>query len=139
MVPPMVPSFKTLNIRLHAPQRRHSDLPVNLYTLQSSLTIFLTALFLIASGLPQRSLLIHAGITVLLPYIHTRIRTHALSHAWPDAPSNDRKRRAWELLVRLEALHSTLGLIGFITFLYDGRYNEQHPSTVPSRIWLLTV
>ncbi|KAF8308798.1 hypothetical protein DL93DRAFT_1855997 [Clavulina sp. PMI_390] len=74
------------------------------------------------SGLPQRILALHALLTVVVPYLHTRIRTHALSRAWPDAPSADRKRRVWDALVRLETLHSTLGLIGFITFLYDGRY-----------------
>lgn len=74
-----------------------------------------------ASGLPRKALLAHATLTIVIPYIHDRIRVHALRKAWPDAPSADRKRRAWEWIVRLETLHSTLALAGFITFLYDGR------------------
>ena len=67
-------------------------------------------------------LLAHGGLSVLLPYVHTRIRAHALSRAWPDAPSSDKRRKAWEFLVRLESTHSLLALLNFIAFLCDGRY-----------------
>ncbi|KZT71618.1 hypothetical protein DAEQUDRAFT_706999 [Daedalea quercina L-15889] len=77
---------------------------------------------LTASGLPCRVLLAHGSLTVLLPYIHTRIRAHALSQAWPDAPSSDKRRKAWELLTRLESTHSLLGFLNFIMFLWNGRY-----------------
>ncbi|PCH41235.1 hypothetical protein WOLCODRAFT_118481 [Wolfiporia cocos MD-104 SS10] len=70
----------------------------------------------------SRTLLIHGSLTLLVPYAHTRIRAHALSHAWPDAPSSDRRRKAWEFLSRLESLHSLLGLANFIAFLYNSRY-----------------
>ena len=76
----------------------------------------------VASGLPYRVLLAHGSLTVLLPYVHTRIRAHALSQAWPDAPSSDKRRKAWELLTRLESTHSLLGLLNFVAFLWDGRY-----------------
>ncbi|EPS93545.1 hypothetical protein FOMPIDRAFT_1039052 [Fomitopsis schrenkii] len=75
-----------------------------------------------ASGLSYRVLLAHGSLTVLLPYVHTRIRAHALSQAWPDAPSSDKRRKAWELLTRIESTHSLLGLFNFIAFLWDGRY-----------------
>ncbi|KAH9947238.1 peroxisomal biogenesis factor 2 [Amylocystis lapponica] len=75
-----------------------------------------------ASGLPRRTLLLHGTLTLLVPYLRTRLRAHALSHAWPDAPSSDRRRRAWELLTRLESMHSLFGLWNFIAFLWDGRY-----------------
>ena len=65
---------------------------------------------------------------MLVPYLHTRLRAHALSQAWPDAPSADRRRKAWELLTRLESLHSTLTLLNFVAFLWDGRH-------VISRYW----
>ncbi|KAF8607723.1 hypothetical protein BDV93DRAFT_467252, partial [Ceratobasidium sp. AG-I] len=74
------------------------------------------------SGLPRRLLLAHASLTVLIPYVHTRLRSHALSNAWPDAPSSDRRRKLWEILTRLETLHGTLGLASFIAFLWNGRY-----------------
>lgn len=61
-------------------------------------------------------------MTILVPYIHTRIRAHALSNAWPDAPSSDRRRKAWDLLMKLESTHGLLGLLNFIAFLWDGRY-----------------
>ncbi|EKM59328.1 uncharacterized protein PHACADRAFT_136918 [Phanerochaete carnosa HHB-10118-sp] len=72
--------------------------------------------------LPRRLLLIHGVITTLVPYFHTRLRAHALSQAWPDAPSSDRRRKAWELLTRLESLHSTLTLLNFVAFMWNGRY-----------------
>jgi len=75
----------------------------------------------IASELSQKVLLIHASLTILVPYIHSRMRDRGLSESWPDAPRSDVRRRMWDNLVRLETLHSTFALIGFITFLWDGR------------------
>ncbi|KZT19272.1 hypothetical protein NEOLEDRAFT_1142287 [Neolentinus lepideus HHB14362 ss-1] len=75
-----------------------------------------------SSGLPYRTLLVHGALTVLIPYLHTRLRSHALSRAWPDAPLRDRRRRIWDNLIRMESIHSLLGLMNFILFLNDGRY-----------------
>ncbi|KII94874.1 hypothetical protein PLICRDRAFT_128176 [Plicaturopsis crispa FD-325 SS-3] len=90
------------------------------------------------SGLPRRTLLIHGALTVVLPYLHTRIRAHALSRAWPDAPSSDRRRRIWDTLTALESSHSLLTLLSFIAFLWNGRYRTitdriLRMSLVPSR------
>ncbi|CAE6405314.1 unnamed protein product [Rhizoctonia solani] len=74
------------------------------------------------SGLPRRLLLSHAGLTVLLPYLHTRLRSHALSNAWPDAPSSDKRRKVWEALSQVESLHGALSLASFVVFLWNGRY-----------------
>ncbi|TFK55904.1 hypothetical protein OE88DRAFT_1621723 [Heliocybe sulcata] len=74
------------------------------------------------SGLPYRTLLMHGALTVLIPYLHNRLRSHALTKAWPDAPLRDRRRRVWDALTRMESLHSLLGLMNFILFLKDGRY-----------------
>ncbi|KAJ7638979.1 peroxisomal biogenesis factor 2 [Roridomyces roridus] len=75
-----------------------------------------------ASGLPRRVLLVHGTLTVLVPYLHTRLRQHALSRAWPDAPSSDSRRKAWEILLTLESTHSLAALASFIAFLWDGRF-----------------
>ncbi|TRM67666.1 Pex12 amino terminal region-domain-containing protein [Schizophyllum amplum] len=75
-----------------------------------------------ASGLPRRLLLLHGVITLLLPYVHGKLRTYALSKAWPDAPSSDRRRKAWELLSSLESSYAALSLGNFVAFLWDGRY-----------------
>ncbi|KAJ6515746.1 Pex12 amino terminal region-domain-containing protein [Mycena sanguinolenta] len=75
-----------------------------------------------ASGLPRRILLAHGMLTVLVPYLHTRLRAHALSRAWPDAPSSDRRRKAWDILVSIESTHSFAALLSFIAFLWDGRF-----------------
>ena len=64
----------------------------------------------------------HGLLTIVVPYVHTRVRSHALSNAWPDAPSSDRRRKAWEYLTRLESLHSLAGLLNFTVFLWNGRY-----------------
>ncbi|KAI0347523.1 hypothetical protein BDW22DRAFT_1387859 [Trametopsis cervina] len=74
------------------------------------------------SSLPRKLLIVHGTITLLIPYIHTRIRAHALSRAWPDAPSSDKRRKAWELLTRLESTHSLLALLNFVAFLWNGSY-----------------
>ncbi|KAI0081839.1 hypothetical protein K474DRAFT_1635257 [Panus rudis PR-1116 ss-1] len=81
------------------------------------------------SRLPLRTLLIHGALTTLVPYLHTRIRAHALSNAWPDAPSSDRRRKAWESLTRVESAHGLFALLNFIAFLWDGRYR-----TLPDRL-----
>lgn len=74
-----------------------------------------------ASGLPRNKLLLHGAMTLLVPYLHARIRAHALSRAWPDAPSLDRRRKAWELLTRMESAHGCLSLLNFVSFLWNGR------------------
>ncbi|KAK7061936.1 Pex12 amino terminal region-domain-containing protein [Favolaschia claudopus] len=71
-----------------------------------------------SSGLPRRTLILHGLLTVLVPYLHTRLRAHALSRAWPDAPSSDRRRKAWDVLVSLESTHSLATLLSFIAFLF---------------------
>ncbi|KAJ7507959.1 peroxisomal biogenesis factor 2 [Mycena galericulata] len=90
------------------------------------------------SGLPRRRLLLHGTLTVILPYLHTRLRSHALSRAWPDAPSSDRRRKAWDILVSLESTHSLAALLSFVAFLWDGRFRTVadrllNMSLVPSR------
>ncbi|KAF7776033.1 hypothetical protein Agabi119p4_4426 [Agaricus bisporus var. burnettii] len=90
------------------------------------------------SGLPQEILLLHASLTVFVPYLHSRLRVHALSRAWPDAPSSDRRRRAWSILTSTESLHTFLGLVNFVVFLWNGRYRTLadrllHMRLVPSR------
>ncbi|GJJ07306.1 hypothetical protein Clacol_001507 [Clathrus columnatus] len=72
--------------------------------------------------LRKRILWLHGIATVLIPYLHRRFRIYALSHAWPDAPSKNYRRKFWENLTRLEAVHNALGLVSFIAFLYNGKY-----------------
>ncbi len=64
---------------------------------------------------------VHIVATIFVPYLHNRLRAHALSNAWPDAPSSDRRRKLWELLTRLESIHSAAGLLNFVFFLWNGR------------------
>jgi len=73
-------------------------------------------------GIPKKILVMHGALTVILPYIHSRIRAYGLSRAWPDAPSSDRRRKAWEWLISLESSYSALGLISFVAFLWNGQY-----------------
>ena len=89
-----------------------------------------------ASGLPRITLLCHGFLTILVPYLHSRIRAHALSRAWPDAPSKDRRRTAWDVLISTESLHTLLGLLNFVAFLWSGRW-----ATVSScmSLWLISV
>lgn len=60
-------------------------------------------------------------MTVLIPYLHRRLRIYALSRAWPDIPSNDIRRKIWEGLTRLETLHDALSLLSFVTFMCNGK------------------
>ncbi|KAF5390695.1 hypothetical protein D9757_002667 [Collybiopsis confluens] len=73
------------------------------------------------SGLPRKILLLHGTLTILIPYLHNRIRSYGLSRAWPDAPSSDRKRKLWDLLVTVESSYALLGLASFVTFLWNGQ------------------
>ncbi|KAI0375698.1 peroxisomal biogenesis factor 2 [Pilatotrama ljubarskyi] len=81
-----------------------------------------TSRFRTASGLAASTLALHSILTILVPYAHGRLRAHALSNAWPDAPSSDRRRKAWELLTRVESIHGLAGLLNFVFFLWNGRY-----------------
>ncbi|KAF5388451.1 hypothetical protein D9615_000531 [Tricholomella constricta] len=90
------------------------------------------------SGLPRRTLLLHGTLTVILPYLHTKLRSHALSSAWPDAPSSDRRRKAWDILTSLESSYTLLMLSSFVAFLWNGRFRTIadrlfNMSLVPSR------
>ncbi|KAI0251291.1 Pex12 amino terminal region-domain-containing protein [Lactifluus subvellereus] len=76
----------------------------------------------VSSRLPRKALLVHGALTIVLPYIHSRLRGHALSKAWPDAPSSDRRRKAWVLMTTLETTHAAVALVSFVAFLWDGRY-----------------
>ncbi|KAF8238819.1 peroxisomal biogenesis factor 2 [Tricholoma matsutake] len=78
--------------------------------------------FLAPSGLPRQLLVIHGTLTMILPYLHTRLRSHALSSAWPDAPSSDRRRKAWDVMTSIESTYALLGITSFVVFLWDGRY-----------------
>ena len=74
-----------------------------------------------ASRLPRKILLVHGALTIVVPYLHARLRGHALSNAWPDAPSSDRRRKAWEVMTKLETTHAVLALASFVAFLWDGQ------------------
>lgn len=85
---------------------------------------------------------LYTGLTILPPYLHTRLRDFMLSVGWSDQPSapitslvrpanspsqaarkrQHLKRLAWDLINRSEQIWQTLGLINFLVFLYDGRY-----------------
>ncbi|KDR83605.1 hypothetical protein GALMADRAFT_219427 [Galerina marginata CBS 339.88] len=90
------------------------------------------------SGLPRNTLLMHGTLTLVLPYLHNRFRAHALSHAWPDAPSSDHRRKIWDSLGSAESVYGLLGLANFVAFLWGGRYRTLadrllRMSLVPSR------
>ena len=87
-----------------------------------------------ASRLPRKILLVHGALTIVLPYVHTRLRGHALSKAWPDAPSSDRRRKAWELMTKLETAHAAIALASFVAFLWDGRWASRisAATTIPA-------
>ncbi|KZW04128.1 hypothetical protein EXIGLDRAFT_758429 [Exidia glandulosa HHB12029] len=74
------------------------------------------------SRLPRRTVYAHAVLTVVLPYLHTRLRTFALSRAWPDAPVTHYRRRLWDAMSFGETLHAYFALAGFCLFLHNGRH-----------------
>ncbi|KAJ3842119.1 peroxisomal biogenesis factor 2 [Lentinula raphanica] len=84
------------------------------------------------SNLPRQILLMHGALTIVVPYLHNRVRAHGLSKAWPDAPSSDRRRRLWDVLVTLESSYALLGLTNFVIFLWNGRYR-----TIADRVFNL--
>ncbi|KAJ7590825.1 Pex12 amino terminal region-domain-containing protein [Mycena floridula] len=103
---------------------------------QSVMVLFLTVL--LASGIPRRVLLLHGTLTILVPYFHSRLRSYALSNAWPDAPSSDARRKAWMILTHVESSLTLLSLLSFVGFLWDGRFRSVvdrilNMSLIPSR------
>ncbi|KAG1815544.1 Pex12 amino terminal region-domain-containing protein [Suillus subaureus] len=70
----------------------------------------------------RRLLIIHGVLTILIPYFRNRLHAYALSHAWPDAPASDTRRRAWAALTSLETAHGAFSLLNFVAFLWNGRY-----------------
>jgi peroxin-2 len=74
-----------------------------------------------ASRLPRPVLVAHAAFTILLPYAHARLRSHALAASWPDAPQRSLPQRVWAILARVEAAHAVLALANFLAFLYHAR------------------
>ncbi|WWC70228.1 uncharacterized protein I206_104178 [Kwoniella pini CBS 10737] len=55
-------------------------------------------------------------------YFLNRIREYALSKQWSDLPNYDLRKKAWRLIGRLENLSRIWELIGWLGFLYDGKY-----------------
>ena len=91
-----------------------------------------------ASGLPRNRLLFHGILTVLVPYIHTRLRNNAMSNAWPEAPSSDRRRKLWDWMCSIESTHAALSLISFVVFLWNGRcVSILQPRTILDDCFLL--
>ncbi|KAI0030711.1 Pex12 amino terminal region-domain-containing protein [Vararia minispora EC-137] len=78
--------------------------------------------FNLVCGLSARQLAVHSALTIVGPHVHTRMRGHALAHAWPDAPTSDIRRQAWDVLAKLETGYAALALASFVAFLWDGRY-----------------
>ncbi|KAG8934230.1 peroxisome assembly protein (Peroxin-2) [Tulasnella sp. 417] len=76
------------------------------------------------SGLLRKTLLVHATLTILVPYLHAKLRSHALSYSWPDIPRSDIRRQTWELVTRLETFQTTFSLLGFLLFLHNGKYRS---------------
>ena len=91
-----------------------------------------------AAGLPRNRLLLHGFLTVLVPYIHTRLRNNAMSNAWPEAPSSDRRRKLWDWMTSIESTHTALSLVSFVVFLWNGRcvYIPPHRSMLTDHIAL---
>ncbi|KAG8947653.1 peroxisome assembly protein (Peroxin-2) [Tulasnella sp. 424] len=76
------------------------------------------------SGLLRKTLLLHATLTILVPYVHAKLRAHALSYSWPDVPRSDIRRQTWDLVTRLETFQATFSLFGFLLFLHNGKYRS---------------
>ncbi|WRT66339.1 uncharacterized protein IL334_003294 [Kwoniella shivajii] len=55
-------------------------------------------------------------------YVLTRIREHALSNRWPDLPNHDFRQKVWKVIGKLENTSRIWELLGWIGFLFDGKY-----------------
>ena len=61
-------------------------------------------------------------VSSILPYISSTMTTYALSHQWPDLPTHSKRRKLWTLLSHFETCYSSLHLLHFLLFLYNGKY-----------------
>ncbi|WWC61850.1 uncharacterized protein I303_104435 [Kwoniella dejecticola CBS 10117] len=55
-------------------------------------------------------------------YFIKRIREYALSKQWSDLPNHDTRKKVWKAIGRLENLSRIWELVGWLSFLYDGKY-----------------
>lgn len=67
-------------------------------------------------------LILYPTLTILLPYLHTKIERQMSSMSFSDLPSNDIRRTLSLGLDRAQRVYSALTLANFLAFLSDGRY-----------------
>lgn len=67
-------------------------------------------------------LILYPTLTILLPYLHTKVERQMSSMSFSDLPSNDIRRKLSVGLDRAQRVYSALTLANFLAFLSDGRY-----------------
>ncbi|WWC89355.1 uncharacterized protein L201_004277 [Kwoniella dendrophila CBS 6074] len=55
-------------------------------------------------------------------YIITRLREYSLSNQWSDLPNHDYRKTLWKLLNKLDNISRIWELLGWLGFLWDGKY-----------------
>ncbi|MBW0485263.1 hypothetical protein O181_024978 [Austropuccinia psidii MF-1] len=93
-----------------------------------------------ARALSSNQIVAYSLLTVLPTYLGTRLRDYMLASGWADYPtppswcsliSNNRlqrnrywKRLAWGCNEKIEQIYSTLNLLNFLAFLFNGKYRS---------------
>ncbi|MCO5565670.1 hypothetical protein L7F22_019344 [Adiantum nelumboides] len=67
-------------------------------------------------------LVLYPTLTILLPYLHTKLERQMSSMSFSDLPSTDIRRKFSIGLDRAQRVYSALTLANFLAFLSDGRY-----------------
>ncbi|WVQ67696.1 uncharacterized protein L199_005900 [Kwoniella botswanensis] len=55
-------------------------------------------------------------------YLINRLKNYGLSNQWSDLPNHDYRKKFWKVLGRLESISKIWELIGWLGFLWDGKY-----------------
>lgn len=82
---------------------------------------------LVAGPVMRKNLILYFLLSpsFLPSYLLARLKSYALSHSFPDAPRNSWQRRCWVILDRAEAGGRWFELLGWVAFLFDGRWVGQ--------------
>ncbi|MCO5554340.1 hypothetical protein L7F22_007869 [Adiantum nelumboides] len=72
--------------------------------------------------LSRFQLLAFPSLTIVAPYLHTKLERTMSRMSYSDMPSDDVRRILWNGLDRAQRIYAALTLANFLAFLSDGRY-----------------
>lgn len=73
------------------------------------------------ASLSRLQLTLFPTLTILLPYLHTKVERKMSQMSFSDMPVRDYRRVLWNSLDQVQRVYSALSLANFLAFLGDGK------------------